>query len=430
MARNITISSVQASVTGSLITTQGGNAPGTPTITSPASNISLTTYTPTYNASAFFNYVAGGHAGSNWQLATDSNFTNIIYDLATTSNLTSFTVPAGIITANMFDIYVRVRYINGNGIMSGFSAGQRNFCQPGAFTLAGLFDGSSTINFTAAYAGGIGTLSTVQVQIANNSNMTSPAFSQNISFSSNAGTFSVSTSTLPGLTTLATPYFAKFTVVSGLVPATSVGVASAISVGVGSQYTTASGSFNSPASTRSLQYFVVGAGGGGSAIHGSGAGGGGGYITTGSVASVPANTGCNFAVGTGGGGSSWSQTAGTGGTTTLNVGGTTYSASGGGGATNSQPGTGGTSGGSPQQPGQASAYGAGGIAGSYGNSTGGQGGKGYGAGGGGNTRDQGDGPGGGGGGGYGTQQIASAGNFTNVGNGGTGAAGTVVVFWA
>ena len=433
MARNITISSVAASVTGSLITTQGGNAPGTPSITSPAANTGLSSYTPTYSASTFFNYVAGTHSGTNWQLATDANFTSIIYDLATTSNLTSFTVPANIITANMSDVYVRARYINSSGIMSSFSAGQRNICTPGVVSATGLVVGSN-VNFTVTYANGIGTITTATVGIASNIDNTSPVVSSARSFTNNIATFSVALSTLPGFDTLATTYYVRVTVTSGQVPATSVGVGSSVTISSGKEFTSGSGSGGTtPASQRNINVVVVAGGGGGGAAPGSGGGGGGGGITIQTINNVAANSAINYAIGTGGGGSGWGAAAGTGGTTTVNIAGTTYSAAGGQGGTDGQRGLGvggGGNGGSPQQDGQASAYGAGGIKGSYGNSTGGQGGKGYGAGGGGNTRDGGDGPGGGGGGGYGTGQFATAGNFTNVGNGGTGAGGYIIITYA
>jgi hypothetical protein len=120
------------------------------------------------------------------------------------------------------------------------------------------------VNFTVTYAGGIGTVTTATVAIASNIDNTSPVNSAARSFTSNSVTFSVALSTFPGFDTLATTYYARITVTSGQVPATSVGVGSSVTISSGKEFTSGSGSGGtSPASQRNLSVTVVGAGGGG-----------------------------------------------------------------------------------------------------------------------------------------------------------------------
>lgn len=79
----------------------------TPEISSPLSN-AVTDYTVNIVASSFSNIVSDVHQSSTWQLATDSNFSNIVLQSVNdTVNLTTWSV------SNLLpgtDYYIRVRY--------------------------------------------------------------------------------------------------------------------------------------------------------------------------------------------------------------------------------------------------------------------------------------------------------------------------------
>lgn len=81
------------------------------------------------------------HTTSDWQIATDPGFTNLVVNAQGSSSLTTLTVSSGTLGFNT-EFYVRVRY-NGTG------AGQSEFSQAAAFATLALFAPG-----TLSFAGG------------------------------------------------------------------------------------------------------------------------------------------------------------------------------------------------------------------------------------------------------------------------------------
>lgn len=83
--------------------------PNAPSITAPADGATGVSRTPTLNSSSFF--IAGAtdsHTKSQWQVATNATFTNIIYDSGETVDLTAHTVAVPLIQNTKY--YVRARH--------------------------------------------------------------------------------------------------------------------------------------------------------------------------------------------------------------------------------------------------------------------------------------------------------------------------------
>lgn len=330
MGRNVTMGAVTASVTGSLITTQGGNAPGTPSIVSPSQGSVLTSFTPTISASSFFSYTGASHSGSNWQIATDPNFSNVIYDLATTSALTSMTVPSGVITVNMSQVFVRVRYISNAGIMSAFSNASPYLIQGALST--GVSGDASNVYISLSYAG-TGSPGTAVVRVANNVNMTSPFVTSTVTFSGNSASLTIPKSSLPGFDAFTSKYWFNVSAPTN-VPASAL--VNATYIPVTAVLTASSGTFTIPAAFNGTVIArLIGGGGGGTnswiygAYHAT-AGGASGEALEVALTGATAGSSLSFTVGSGGTPRPDSSTLGVnGGNTTLTFGGTTYTARGG-----------------------------------------------------------------------------------------------------
>ena len=428
MGRSISVDSINAVVSGTLITSNAQAGPATPTITSPLNGSILTTFTPTFTLSTYNNQgVTQTHTATQLQIALDPGFTQVVYDTTVTTSLTSIAVPANTILDTYLEIYVRVRYLSSLGYASPYSAVYR-YVVSGAFQIYGSESGSNTI-FSVVYIGP-GSVTSATLTIADNSALTSPAYSNTVSFTNNVGSVTIATSSLPGFWALTTDYWFRFSGVSGTYSLTSSGLVST-PLPVDIYLTPGSGSYTTAAAfSGTLTFTVVGAGGGGSGNSTSGAGGGGGYVNQYSFNTNGAFT-FTYVVGAKGtGGTSFG--AGTaGGLSSITISGTTYTSAGGTGASAATGGSGGTSGGNINQNGQNSAYGGrGGTVGSQSPAVGGEGGYGYGAGGGGQTRDSafgGSGGGGGGGGGFGPLKLSTNGTFSNTGAAGNGADGVIIV---
>lgn len=195
---------------------QSGRQPGTPTITSPANGTNITSFSPTFSSSAFFVYNGTDtHAGSNWQIATDQSFSNIVFDLATRSALISWTPSSTEIPRTVGTYFVRVRYISNANEISVWS-------QPIAFnvtreiTITPTFNGSTQYNIRLQYAGTAASSdpTSFNVRISANSNMSSSLVNTNVSASNRIADLAVNYTALPGLTT-GTPYFIEVTPVAG-----------------------------------------------------------------------------------------------------------------------------------------------------------------------------------------------------------------------
>ncbi|MCL5257677.1 MAG: LamG domain-containing protein [Patescibacteria group bacterium] len=93
----------------------------TPTNSSPANGITITTLTPTLSASAFSDDEPGHtQSASEWQIDNDINFASPEYDSGATSSLTSLTVPSGALLNGSH--YFQVRYQDSGGQWSSYSA--------------------------------------------------------------------------------------------------------------------------------------------------------------------------------------------------------------------------------------------------------------------------------------------------------------------
>lgn len=105
------------------------NYPNTPTNVAPASNSAVTTFTPTLSASAFFDLdPLATDKAAEWQILNNSG--TVIYDSGTdTHNLTSFTVPTGVLSAGQTYSW-QVRYEGNVGVWSPYSAATK-FVSPG-----------------------------------------------------------------------------------------------------------------------------------------------------------------------------------------------------------------------------------------------------------------------------------------------------------
>ena len=115
----------------------------TPTITSPSNGATAVGETPTITSSAFS--VIGAtdtHASSDWQIATDASFTNVIFEsLDDTSNLESFTVPSDTLLTDT-QHYVRVRH-------TGTTYGDSTYSDPIAFSTSATFASIDTPTITS-----------------------------------------------------------------------------------------------------------------------------------------------------------------------------------------------------------------------------------------------------------------------------------------
>ena len=102
------------------------NSPAQPTITTPSEAATGVSPNITLVSSAFSTTAIGeNHDKSQWQVATNPSFTNLVVDSGQVNNLTSYTVPAGQLNPNT-QYYARVRYF---GLNTGASAwsGTRSF---------------------------------------------------------------------------------------------------------------------------------------------------------------------------------------------------------------------------------------------------------------------------------------------------------------
>lgn len=192
------------------LTSQSGRQPGQPQISSPSDNSTLSNFTPTLSSSAFFAYSSDTHMGSNWQIASDSNFVNVLKDFATKSALTSWAVNNDYTLPRVAQtLYCRVRYISSANEVSPWSASSRIVAARTLSTVV-QFNGTSSFNFLITYYG-TGTATSFTVKVANNAAMNSPIANTSVSVSSNAGSFTIPYSSMPGFTDGSTPYYIQIT---------------------------------------------------------------------------------------------------------------------------------------------------------------------------------------------------------------------------
>jgi hypothetical protein len=192
------------------LTSQSGRQPGQPLISSPFDNSTLANFTPTLSSSAFFAYSSDTHMGSNWQIASDSNFINVLKDFATKSSLTSWAVNSDYTIPRLAQtLYFRVRYVSSANEVSPWSAYSRMVVARTLSTIAS-FNSTSGFNFSITYSG-TGTPTSFTVKVANNAGMTSPIVNTSVSVSANIGSFTVPYTSMPGFTDGSTPYYIQIT---------------------------------------------------------------------------------------------------------------------------------------------------------------------------------------------------------------------------
>ncbi len=97
----------------------GGVFLQTPSITNPTASEIDDTLTPTITASAFVSFGGMTHASTDWQVASDSGFSTIVWEsLNDTTNKTSVTTT----TLGGGERYVRCRYKSNTGFLSSYSS--------------------------------------------------------------------------------------------------------------------------------------------------------------------------------------------------------------------------------------------------------------------------------------------------------------------
>jgi len=125
------------------------NSPAQPSNVSPTDGATGVSLTPALQSSDFLDfYTYGGdtHAASRWQItATPGDYSSPVFDSDTdTSNLTSITIPSGILDyATTY--YWHVQYLDSGGAWSGWSA-ETSFTTEGEPVLPGDANGDGTID--------------------------------------------------------------------------------------------------------------------------------------------------------------------------------------------------------------------------------------------------------------------------------------------
>tara|TARA_B000000557_G_scaffold969_2_gene754 strand:+ start:1966 stop:3591 length:1626 start_codon:yes stop_codon:yes gene_type:complete len=208
MGRSITGNTSAVSVSGTVntITAQGGRQPLTPVITSPTSNQQIANFTPSITTSAFFSYGSDTHSGSNWQIASDEQFSDssTIVDFASNSSLVSYTVGSSDLPRTAGTYYVRARHVSSGFEASAFSAA-RAFQIDATLGASIALNGSSVFQLTATYTG-TGSFSTFDYILSANSDMSNPVETGTFSSSNH----NISYTTAPGLFT-GTTYYVQLT---------------------------------------------------------------------------------------------------------------------------------------------------------------------------------------------------------------------------
>jgi hypothetical protein len=195
---------------------QSGRIPQAPSILTPATGTNLTDFLPTFTSSTFFVYNNDTHVGSNWQIATDAAFTNVVIDHATKSNLTSWQPASPQIIPRVVGTYfVRVRYISIGNEISPWSL-PISFNVTRTLLVTTTFNGSSAYNVRIQYSGTAHSSdpSSFNVLISANSDMSSPLVNTNVAATSRVANLAVNYTTLPGFMT-GTQYFVRITPVAG-----------------------------------------------------------------------------------------------------------------------------------------------------------------------------------------------------------------------
>jgi len=99
------------------------NIPSTPTNTTPGVGVTAISFTPTLTASSFSDLDVGDtQSASQWQIATDSGFTSVIWDTGTTGPTSNTTTVSSSLNIGT-NYYWRVRYLDSHSGWSNYSNG-------------------------------------------------------------------------------------------------------------------------------------------------------------------------------------------------------------------------------------------------------------------------------------------------------------------
>jgi len=139
-------------------------APRQPSNISPEDEDTGVSLTPTLVSSGFSDPDGDFHAASWWQIATDDDFTNMVYDSGASSKLTQITIPSGELSYGT-TYYWRVRHEDHLGGLSAYSS-ETSFTTVSAPPLQADFDADETavvvgegVQFTSRSSGGVPSLS-------------------------------------------------------------------------------------------------------------------------------------------------------------------------------------------------------------------------------------------------------------------------------
>ncbi len=117
----------------SFITTPN-TIPDQPVLSTPANTATDVSLTPTLQSSAFADLDSDSHAQTQWQVSTAADFATITYNVVSSANLTSLTLPDSILNTST-TYYWRVRYYD-NYVPAGESA----WSAPFSFSTTGVTD--------------------------------------------------------------------------------------------------------------------------------------------------------------------------------------------------------------------------------------------------------------------------------------------------
>jgi len=138
--------------------------PKQPSNVSPADEDTGVSLTPTLVCSGFSDPDGDFHAASWWQIATDDDFTNMVYDSGASSKLTQITIPSGELSYGT-TYYWRVRHEDHLGGLSSYSS-ETSFTTVSAPPLQADFTADETeviveqsVQFTSLSSGGVPSLS-------------------------------------------------------------------------------------------------------------------------------------------------------------------------------------------------------------------------------------------------------------------------------
>ncbi len=216
MSRTLQPGSVSVTGTVTTLTSVSVRIPLTPTIDTPASGNTIQYFNAnTITSSAMFVYnTTYTHTGSNWQVAADADFQNVLYDFATNTQKTYLTLPMTLLPrTNDQDYYVRVRYVNSADEISDWSAGSVIHVEHNAedYTASANIANTTHYNVIVGYLN-TGSPDTLTIEVANTANMSSIIWANttaNFDYTTKTAVIQIPFATMPGFISNTTPYYIR-----------------------------------------------------------------------------------------------------------------------------------------------------------------------------------------------------------------------------